>query len=338
MLAKIFTTTVWPTPADLVTDLKYILTGGTDKNQLHACVDKNTTEIFTGVHTSTWQLHHNVNSTTFVLKNAVSDNPGQYVYLKISCNPSYLIDLTLYETWNAGTGTGTFATQPVRVGQFDYTGQNAKIISVTSKSICFFNALFGSVSLGKQSYAVISERSRLTAWDTPANGYIPYFIHGNDSATPSTTIIQGLRIRYNGGADVPDTPNGRRNLRNFNLVYNIVGENQTVTSQGFCDNMQNHCPASNIYMYGNSSSLPPNANGKKTDFLIPLGVAGGYYGTYPENTSAFMGGYYSQNADLWATTPYKVCAFGDELVSNDATYFLIPTGASGYAIYALRKG
>lgn len=337
MLAKIVLKANYATNVALATDVKYILTGGTDKTQLNSsAVDMNQTEFFTGVHTSGWTLHDTVNTSVFVVKAPISDDPTKFAYVRVEANSINSLYFTLYETWNNVSHTGTYATDIAMLGSISNAQGRTLVIHVTQKSIVAGALSFGYAQIGSNELMMISERTRLSPWDTVANGYIPYGIIGHN--TSGQGFHQTLRIPYADGSDVAATaPLSARGMRNFSPLRSVPAENPASGSIAFnatADTAPGNCGASTIY---SASQLPINKNFKRSDVLIPFGGAGMYAGGFPQQTYHVLGGYYSPNSDFWGLSYGKICANGDDIVSNDGTYMLFCTSL-GNVVYALRKG
>ena len=92
------------TNVNLAADLLALLTGQTDKNLLSSGCDKTNTNII-NVAAAGWTLHDQVSTTKFVVKAKEANGTiDKFMMIEVTASA---INMSVYETWNATTHTGT---------------------------------------------------------------------------------------------------------------------------------------------------------------------------------------------------------------------------------------
>ena len=323
MFMKLALTSNYATAADMIADMKYIITGGTDKNALKSNVDKSLTFFDTSVSTSNWTLFDNVSTTEFVVRQPVYDDPSKYVYLRISASSPSQLYYQLCEGWNATTHAAIgFATnQHSQSSGFQSGASYYNVICASDKHF------FLHCSNGTQS-VLATARTRSALWDTVANGYLPYSLIGGNG---SSGFHESLKTKKSNGTD-STSPTYFTAVTPFSHYPEAAAYNAAYT--GFT--YQHHAS------YGQGIPGPlatgvsdkiRNANGDAVEGMWALG-ARPLSSTYG---SPDMIVNYSSLCDIWGIRNTVAAANGDELIANTGDVYVIIIVASNHKI-AIRKG
>lgn len=256
------------TAANILADVSALLTGETNKANLSASCDQTNTAIDVSSCVAGWTSYDaSAGTNARCFRAAVADSASQYKYLVIDTNSAGYILQKCYESWNSGTHAGTNITY-----NSDVVGNNQRLLVASGGSLrisaserhCFIYSLQGGAygtanSLGPSG---ILERSRLSPWDTVANGYPPFVYLGNIN-----NVIAEPRSLNAAGADV-------------------TGSSAVVTP---------------IHSFGGSNITLPTtsviSNAGKSVFghvFVPFGVC--------QATNGHLGGDITSFADIWLTT------------------------------------
>lgn len=196
------------TAADILSDVVAILTGETTVADLSTSCDKTNTTITASARVAGWTVHDaSAGTNAQVIKAVIADNDSQYKYLRIDTNTTGYIFVALYETWDETAHTGTNAVNYAATNSYHQqisTTRGGRIeISASVRHACFYAKIPTSewgAPLSVNYPLMILERTRLSIWDTVANGYLPVI--------SSNTFNSGYETRRrdaDGGADVSTT-------------------------------------------------------------------------------------------------------------------------------------
>ena len=242
-----YTTNIGATAADLIEDLKKILTGTTDVNLLSASCNKGQTEIFSTTPAG-WEVHDAAAGTNaFVVKSPVYDNPAQFKYVKFDLNTAGYIYPQTFENWNATTHVGTNGQLSGGITSYGWrwssTQTSTIFIYATARAVMFYttyNATYGRSSDGL-SY-IVAEYSRWSPWDTTAAGYPNWFAprvngSGFGAGRYKNSLNADTGSDFNGGFSLY-TPFGGI----VGYVANASGARTIALTPVFVGNMGNgHC-------------------------------------------------------------------------------------------------
>lgn len=328
MFMRLALTSNYASAAALMTDLKYIITGGTDKNQLSANVDKTLTYFDASVSTSNWTVHDELSSGgRIIFKQPVYDDPSKYVYLDLNATTGINFSIRMIEGWNATTDAVIgYTTQVYSNSNGLYQGSGYyNCISASPKHLMIYGSNGGHVML-------CTARTRGAGWDTAANGYIPYSLVCGASAS-------GFHETFPLKKDDGNNTTSPTYLRNVTSFYNNVLNTANSSSYlGFSSYFPDGSGAglTATAMGGGlvATSQIRDANGNLAEPLVPFGAA-------PLNTSYGSAGFltkYSDLCDVWLVRSSLTCAEGDEIVvPSGPSYVIIKPNASGTRV-AIRKG
>lgn len=166
-------------PNTVLADLSLILTGTTSLGSLSSNVIQEDSVLTTTI-AAGWTLFDDVSATVKVFRSPIYDDPTRFKYLWLSAVNGNNIIMDMYSSWNAETHTGTV------VDRRDFNGSaanqllvfnlvtNTESLLLVSASVDHFFAMFKNNNLlSTGSPCGILSHSRMSAWDTTANGYIP---------------------------------------------------------------------------------------------------------------------------------------------------------------------
>jgi len=338
------------TQANIIADLVLILTGTTDKTLLSTgpgraapnTIAQTDTYINVSSKTSGWIKHSaNFSGTNAVVLRAPLDvsnvtsvdlgtiNQTQYKFCELLSYDTTKIGLRLCEyatTVNPAVFTNKMlhSTQQNNDQTLDLTNGGYLLISATDRHIAMlsFKAAiappYGAI-YGYNKFTFISERTRISPWDTNAAAYPPvvqaglygtgfnsvfssfWFPRIKGTSADSLAIVCG----YAESVNVPST---------LNSAYRAVNGNTA------------------IFPYNTTKTM--DASGNYVHVLHPI------YARKDFHEVAFLGGEISTFCDMWITT----FGFGnseDEVVVNGNTYVIwkeyVASSPSGCSI-AVRKG
>lgn len=188
---------VGATQANVMEDLVAILTGTADKQLLSASCDKTNTSI-DATTPAGWAMHDSVAGTNAkCLKAPLADNANAFKYVVVDTNTLVSGIVTVltkvYETWNAGSHTGTNIAF-----NSDVTAYNQRVSNTATGAIYIIATprflLLASVYQGTWGSSTNAgpsgcfERTRLLGFDTVANGWPTFmFINFGEMATSANS-------------------------------------------------------------------------------------------------------------------------------------------------------
>jgi len=296
------------TVANIKNDIVAILTGTTDKNTLSASCDKPNTYIYNTYTNAEWILHDAAAGTNkVVLKGARFDDPTSYEYAMLDFGTASKFGIQLYETWDAGTHTGTNPNYTAAgAGTTTYyqrinTTAGGSVIIYAYAGRCILFQGNTSTGLGDDTYKAwlgCMQRSRLSPWDTVAAGY-PLSVVANGHVmfgNSSPPLLPCCRIKNPAGGDIIGT--NMCGLRS--AWYGGGGVAYPVYGEGYAQYQ------STVY------KLPDGAGG----FYAPLINLGANYGF-----QGHLGGSFSDVCDVWLGVAYPFNL--DEVVTGGKTYVFI---------------
>ncbi len=217
------------TAANILADVVAILTGETNKANLSANCDQTNTSISAAVTVAGWSVYDaSAGTNAQCLRAAVADNASQYKYMVIDTNSAGYIMTKIYEDWNSTAHTGTnLAYGSNTNGSVPRVNVSlgGRIEIYANVRCCLMysyqNNLWGNASYSHWSGVV--ERTRLSPWDTVANGYPPFMfinnlgsgayepryvnITGADVTTSTASIWLGTSISHPANSFMPPHPN-----------------------------------------------------------------------------------------------------------------------------------
>lgn len=173
------------TAANLVSDVVKVLTGTTDKTQLSSSINQAGASIVSTI-PGGWTLHDDVNSLKKVVKAPISDDPSKFKYVLVESS-SGIIFIESYKSWNNVSHTGVKykrfngATEQTTVG-YNTSNMIAYAIGAGNASGSIYISSSANHVAGMAVYntggavyglSLITERTRMSPWDTVANGYDP---------------------------------------------------------------------------------------------------------------------------------------------------------------------
>ena len=218
------------------------LTGVVDKTLLSAsCVQANTT--ITSTTAAGWYVHDSDTGTSNqkVIKAYNADGTTLKYLMLDFASAGYLIP-KVYESWDAGTNTGTnlatLSDVAANSQQIDVTNGGTIFIGASPRYAIFWSKLSTGVYGSSTGYAPcgIFERTRAAGWDLAAAGYPPY-VYGNfyrvATATQVLTSANFFAPRLKGQAgDVLTTSAFLFPTIEFGFVTNFRGSVPTVRCFG----------------------------------------------------------------------------------------------------------
>ena len=328
MFMRLALTSNYASAAALMTDLKYIITGGTDKNQLSSNVDKTLTYFDTSVSTSNWTVHDELSSGgRIIFKQPVYDDPSKYVYLDLNATTGLNFSIRMIEGWNATTDAVIgYTTQVYTNSNGLYQGSSYyNCISASPKHLMIYGSNGGHVML-------CTARTRGAGWDTAANGYIPYSLvcGGGGSGLHETFAIK---------KDDNTNTTSPTYLRNVTSTINDMSLTSNNASYlGFSYQADTNSGLGLLASYSatgvGGATTVVDSNGIASEPFVSFGGAA-LSATYGSRN--FMTNYSSLN-DIWLIRNNLTCGEGDEIVvPNGPTYVLIKPSSS-YNRIAIRKG
>jgi hypothetical protein len=192
--------------ANVLNDLILILTGTTDTNSLSAACDKPNSSISAGSVVAGWTTHdtdagqESGQVTQQVIKAAYSDDASNYKYARLYINSSSQLLLYGYETWTAGSNTGTnalgtgvyFNLNTLTAGGIIYLMSSARFLAIQVKT----NNIVGN-GMARLGLLGVFERTRLLPWDTVGLAYPKFILMEATNALYTTSGTYGCRIKNN---------------------------------------------------------------------------------------------------------------------------------------------
>nr|CRH06133.1 Conserved protein of unknown function [Candidatus Magnetococcus massalia] len=292
--------------ADILSDVVAILTGTTDKATLSASCNQSSTEIISDV-VAGWTLHDVYAGTNQqCLKAPLADDAATFKYLCIDLNSSGYLLPRVYETWDEINHDGTnmcYSSNSTSYNQKIDIASGGSLYIWASERFAMF-ASQTSAGWASSSYpgpSGILERTRYLPWDTPANGWPPFFWSNLGNANQGTFGYAPRIMKRDGSPLISNS-----------AVYH---------------------PGSVCF---NSLSVPVGSDQK-----IPDGNDGSVIPAWPlmaHNVShmPMMYGEVSSLCDIWAI-PESMATTHDILVMNGINYVVVRTNGVTDSMI-LRKG
>jgi hypothetical protein len=248
------------TAANILADVVLLLTGTTDKGTLSANCVQGTTSIDASVTVAGWTVYDaSAGTNAQCLRAPVADNASQYKYLVIDTNTAGYILQKVYETWNSGTHAGTnlaYNSDNTTYSQRTLIASGGTLYISANVRHCFIYSLQGGVygNSSSSNPSGILERSRLSPWDTVANGYPPFVYWG------AYSVIYEPRSLNATGGDI--TGNGSL----MTIVFPLGGSAETPPTTSVISNSNKvtlghvflpfgACKAANGHLGGDFSSF-----------------------------------------------------------------------------------
>jgi hypothetical protein len=322
------------TAANVIDDVKDVLTGETVKTNLSASINQTETEIVSTV-AAGWTLHDTVTAgADYILRAPLVDDGATFKHLQITLSGDTII-MSGWEGWDAGTNTGTNQATANDVADKYVNGAGTttpcKVLIHASARHVAFKSIMGATLNTTTGTTMLFEYGRVDLWNTVANGY-PNFAVSNFESTSNIYL----------GSSSGEPP--FYNPRSFNRASGADNTGTTIsnaTSLGYLT------PWGSTYygapqtlgnwLGGNAAYKVYDANKTLQHGLIPWGVTDFYSGT------GITGVFVSDVIDIWFTTS-SLGNCGDEITYNSNEYVLWGVLAvvdanlqNGAVVMALRK-
>lgn len=220
---------------NLMADIVKVLTGTTDKTQLSSSLNQVGTSIISTV-AGGWAMHDDVSAIKKVIKAPISDDPSKFKYVVFEVVSSAYILFEFYKSWNNVAHTGVryrryldTVEQPVgayntanTAGYAFSAGQQSGNIFVSSSTNHI--AIQGTYNTGVSTIgmSLFSERTRMSPWDTVANGYDPIIY--------TATSSHGLSYTSQKSINSPVGPLSSSSDYDFSSAHNNMGMMHLSTS------------------------------------------------------------------------------------------------------------
>lgn len=234
------------------------------------------------------------------IRAALADSGYKYVVLDVN-TAGYLL-LKTFESWNAGTHTGTnvanFSTDAAQSPRINITTGGYLYIGASARHIimhCYQNSVWGNPQLGATG---VFEYARKNPADTVANGYPPFFFW--NLYVPSSRLFFTRVLLADGSDGVGATTVG--------FVATEFGNIATQT-----------LPTNSV----------PLTSDKSLRYLLANMLV------WHSISAPFWGGEFSTYSEVYLA-PYNVGNSLDERIYNGNTYVLFAVGSTFR--FAVRKG
>lgn len=334
MYAKLeFTASV--TTADAMADIVDVLTGETDVGNLTSA--EPTSEIYTTSSVSGWTLWDDLGSDDKVLRAPYDDVPTNYKYIRLTGGTTSghrYISWEFYRDWDEISHTGTLNTRKTSVNgnlTTSYTNFNMIYYAHSANNACtsFISSSIRHLAThcitnGNTMVTgvnILSERTRISDWDTISNGYSPigysnYPFHINSWTSTSSVYRNHFNIETR-----PSLAGGDYDVNVDNGQY-VCAVTATSAGDGFYASTSanvsaNNCVKIKRYIYDENLIL------KRP--VIGFGINNAEEGDY--------GGDMSNYCKIYLTSDYGLS--GDLMIVDGVNYRIwnlpssIPTSAEG---------
>lgn len=241
------------TLAQVVSDISLLLTGTTNKASLSASCNQTNTVIISTV-AAGWSVFDAAAATNAQVLRALNGDGTTYKYMFFQLTATTL-DVRCYESWNATTHTGTNLAAGYGTSSAFSTASGGTVFLFASVQYVHFLGWTGG-TFG-QTFSVM-ERTRASAWDTPANGVIPVIFAYGWLYGPS----------YNNNANMAGTNGSVTAPRSKTSAFADVTSNVNYTpgtiygcnSFGGLQNIQKSPDAAGVAQYISVDIFVTNAN------------------------------------------------------------------------------
>ncbi|MEW6314150.1 MAG: hypothetical protein AB1513_08950 [Pseudomonadota bacterium] len=212
-----------------------------------------------------------------VLKAPVHDDQSQstYIYAQLDYSSAGFMQMHLFETWNNSTHAGTLqanafaTTKQQRLSVGAGTTRVMSLWAGAGKYLVAQSAVDAGIGASEASqWTGIFQRSRLSPWDTLANGYPPAILtNGSDMATSVNAVIAGYAPRYKNPAG-GDLTGANASLKMVMMGFvsgngggiNVVGTSTGVISDKVPDGAGDYFAPANEIQFRSPANLFPGGS------------------------------------------------------------------------------
>ena len=305
----------------LLTDLTTLLTSTTTPTltSLTSCVSANSV-ITTQYSQAGWTVHDNPDANSVVLKAPVFDIATKFKYLYLSVATAGYLMIRLFDGWDATAHTGTYPAVTSGVSAAASTTYDLAIVLNTQATIYISAspraiALWGLIGTTNSGVYGCFERSRVGAWDTPANAFCNY-----------------AQFKYNGGHTYPYLINasqaGQPKSFNVDVGYSSVwGE---MTSDGIYGAFADDTRANNASAV-NSRCFCLNQNVTGSNSLLGNSYPLTRVNSSAQKTLANECGSLSDVSNFYVL-PYATGNVEDTINASGTTYILLGEPDNRFAV------